>query len=355
MVRTCKTYQRWVEPELYRVLQVRSACHLQRLHQSLIARRNRPSYSLRQYDTLYLPLPKPLDPTLLSHQLDAGVSSPRIQALSFSSPSRSLSSKADTNTRYNVAAITRWLQHLERLSVNISLISGPDRTWTLRFYASDITILLDSNPFHLKFPSQTRGHHFHILSPSRKPRLRFAFPPRYHSSPSSLALFPFPFSSAPTVTPAPAPPFSDVKEPEYLFDPYLLPQETTHIALELALYTYPPASDPYWTNLTAYLLQHATTTEDRNSLSVRRGSTVSTTSISRSIVGRIIVVCWVLDSELPTFDLPRPPPELADSSNVLFVPLPSSRYADWTFDGLERRRVDFWEEVERIGMEWRSG
>jgi len=60
---------------------------------------------------------------------------------------------------------------------------------------------------------------------------------------------------------------------------------------------------------------------------------------------RVVIIVW-LDPEIEAQWIP--PLIAADApSSGLLLPLSASKADEWTFDALERRGVDFWEEVER--------
>lgn len=184
------------------------------------------------------------------------------------------------------------LIRLEKLCVHRSLLTSLESTACI-FHAKDVTIIVDINQRPSSPPPDTFSH----LTPTQT-KIRFTLPlVNGHFSTSEV------YGS---------------------FDTQFMSWRTVHIAIEIRI-----------TSLEAMVVLAGAINTMMRSLPDH--------------LGRMAIVVWLepgMEAQWIT------PLIAADApASGLLVPLSASRADEWTFDALERRGVDFWEEVERAAEE----
>ena len=180
------------------------------------------------------------------------------------------------------------LIRLQRLCIRRSLLISLEPTSCI-FHAKDVTIIVDSNQ-----RSSSPRDHFSHLTPTQT-KIRFTLPlVNSHFSTSEV------YGS---------------------FDAQFMSWRTLHIAIEIRI-----------TSLEAMLILTSAITDMMKLLPEQ--------------LGRMVIIVWLE----PGMEAQWIPPLLAADApgSGLLVPISASKADMWTFDALERRGLDFWEEVERV-------
>lgn len=241
----------------------------------------------------------PLTPDSIDERLKSMLRrSPPTKALSFPSQGEGLTldSKLDL--------IFLFLRHLERISIPLSLLGDFDRLkLPLVLSAHDMTIVMDRNP--LRFDYQDAAQRIEWRSSQGK-RFRFTRPP-----------FDLQTQSLPDVGP--------------FYDEFFLDGCITHIAIETFLdSSTPPIHD--------HFVQH----------------TIAPRLCALPHLKRLVIICWVDGEQTELF---KAPPIIARENaqdKVVIVSVPVENRPRWTFHSLERRGLNFWDEVERVGVNPRA-
>jgi len=179
------------------------------------------------------------------------------------------------------------LIRLQRLCIRRSLLVSLESTSCI-FHSKDVTVIVDTN----QRLSSSRDHFSHLMPTQTK--IRFTLPlVNSHFSTSEV------YGS---------------------FDAQFMSWRTLHIAIEIRI-----------TSLEAMVIL-------TNAIS-------DMMKLLPEQLGRMVIIVW-LEPGMETQWIPPLLPADAPASGLL-VPLLASEADEWTFDALERRGLDFWEEVER--------
>ena len=180
------------------------------------------------------------------------------------------------------------LIRLQRLCIRLSLLVSLESTACL-FHAKDVTIIVDSNQ-----RSSSPRDGFSHLTPTQT-KIRFTLPlVNSHFSTSEV------YGS---------------------FDAQFMSWRTLHIAIEIRI-----------TSLEAMVIL-------TNAIS-------DMMKLLPEQLGRMVIIVWLE----PGMEAQWVPPLIAPDArgSGLLVPISASKADTWTFDALERRGLDFWEEIERV-------
>jgi len=179
------------------------------------------------------------------------------------------------------------LIRLQRLCIRRSLLVSLESTACI-FHAKDVTIIIDTNQ-RLTSPRDQFSH----LTPTQT-KIRFTLPlVNGHFSTSEV------YGS---------------------FDAQFMSWPTLHIAIELRI-------------------------TSREAMVVLTSAISDMMKLLPEQLGRMAIIVW-LEPGMETQWIPPLVPADAPASGLL-VPLSASKADEWTFDALECRGLDFWEEVER--------
>jgi hypothetical protein len=180
------------------------------------------------------------------------------------------------------------LIRLERLCIRRSLLVSLESTSCV-FLAKDITVIVDTNQ-HLSSPRNQFSH----LAPTQT-KIRFTLPlVNSHFRTSEV------YGS---------------------FDAQFMSSRTMHIAIEIRI-----------TSLEAMVIM-------TNAIS-------DVMKLLPEQLGRMVIVVWLE----PGMETQWVPPLITGDApcSGRLVPISASKADEWTFDALERRGLNFWEEVERV-------
>jgi hypothetical protein len=179
------------------------------------------------------------------------------------------------------------LIRLQRLCIRRSLLVSLESTSCI-FHAKDVTIIVDTN----QRPSSPRDHFSHLTPTQTK--IRFTLPlVNGHFSTSEV------YGS---------------------FDAQFMSWRTLHIAIEIRI-----------TSHEAMMILTSAISDMMRMLPEQ--------------LGRMVIIVWLEPGMEGQWVSPMIPADAPASG--LLVPLPAIKADEWTFDALERRSLDFWEEVER--------
>lgn len=290
-----RSFSDWATPALYHYLEIPDGNAAQRVMAGFVARVERPRADASITDPIEI----------------FKAQAPNTAAISFASSQYS-SLAPTTQNAASVFCILVLLPTLERLSITMSMLGAfHDAKTNFSTYAADITVIMDRDPIDT---ASMNGD-----SPSDPWALALAAPHlriRFSRTREEMIAH-------------------SIYDSNRFLEPLLLRTNTTHIAIETPV--APPAMSsvidgvrsvsPVWEVMAGHLVGVA------------------------QLMKRIIVICWVTNVE--EFVLPKMP-EGGDKEVILFVPLESPTWREWTFESLEQRRLDFWEEAERIGVDMRG-
>ena len=179
------------------------------------------------------------------------------------------------------------LIRLQRLCIRRSLLVSLESTACV-FHAKDVTIIVDTN----QRLSSSRDRFSHLTPTQTK--IRFTLPLiNSHFSTSEV------YGS---------------------FDAQFMSWRTLHIAIEIRI-------------------------TSREAMVILTNAISDMMKMLPEQLGRMVIIVWLepgMDAQWVSPLIPADAP-----ASGLLVPLSASRADEWTFDALERRGLDFWEEVER--------
>jgi hypothetical protein len=289
LILTCRTYRDWIEPQLYQYVRIDLAWKMKQFALSCggIPRAN---------DTLALPEKTDIPPgwdRCLKRALAVNV----LSLSSFRTPSYALSA--------SLCYTGPVLIQLQRLCIRRSLLVSLVPTSCI-FHAKDVTIIVDTNPSPSSSSSSSSPHSSSPFSPSSPRTDHFS-----HLTPTQTKVrFALPLVNSHFSTP----------EVYGSFDGQFMSWRTLHIAIEIRI-----------TSQEAMVILTNAIRDMMKSLPEN--------------LGRMVIVVWLE----PGMEAHWVPPLVAADArgSGLVVPLSASKADEWTFDALERRGLDFWQEVER--------